>query len=75
MECGVRTPELPDLPRVPLPVVLDEAGVVEFFGVRPTLARRIMRNCPRRIDPDDIRKVWVYSEDVLAWFEANTVVS
>lgn len=61
----------PTLPRVPVPVMLDEAGVCEFFGVTPSMASFLMRQMPRRIEPEGKRKVFVYSADLLAYLESQ----
>ena len=68
-------PAVPETPRVPVPMILDAAGVMTFFGVGETMAAYLMRQCPRRIEPEGKRKVFVYTEDLMAWLRAQEVAA
>jgi hypothetical protein len=67
--------ETPTMPRVPVPVMLDEAGIREWFHVTPSMATFLMRQMPRRIVPHGKRKVFVWTADLLDYLERNSHVA
>jgi hypothetical protein len=51
--------------------MLDHGGICRWFGVTESMADFLMRQMPRRIEPEGKRKVFVYTDDLLAYLESQ----